>query len=85
MGGFKDIEIPHAEDGYEDWLDDHALPTNNLEIEILRRQMILCEVVRLGEWCVWKLDRIKNYGESVAQEEIEFLLKETQRIERDLG
>lgn len=85
MGGFKNEAIPHAEDGYIDWLDDHNPPMNDVEIEIARVQTIMSEISRINEWLVWKLDNMRYYKDDVSQEEIAFLIKETRRIERDLG
>lgn len=88
MGEFKEGSIPDREDEDWDlppdfWADEE--PMSERDVEGLRAQVILDEVMGIQAWLLKKMDRMRYYNETVTKEEIEFLLSETHRIIRDLG
>jgi hypothetical protein len=63
---------------------DEDFSMSEAEVEELRADCILTEVSLIESWLRGKLDRVRYYSEPMTEEEILFLIGETERIRRDL-
>jgi hypothetical protein len=63
---------------------DEDFSMSEAEVEELRADCILTEVSLIESWLRGKLDRVRYYREPMTEEEILFLIGETERIRRDL-